>query len=297
MGQVFQSARKGQRLIDETGWSLVRGRDLRGGLDRRDEPELKRSSSRADKAVMLSFGSKSWRRCHRTGLFALALAVGVLAAGCASGPLRRPNAWAASYQPSNVYVEESVLPNEIKRVAILPLSVGDGTAEMEFGRETLEPVLAGELFRSRQFEAVLLTPERLARLTGTARWDATGRFAEDFFDRLREELGVQAVLLPELTRYRPHEPLMIGWRLKLVDATEPRVLWAIDEVFDARDPSVAAAARRHAQRHPDVAGSLEDDRAVLQSPRRFGRYTASAVVATLPGHRPVGATEESRQKN
>jgi hypothetical protein len=78
-------------------------------------------------------------------------------------------------------------------------------------------------------------------------------FSEDFFEKLKEELGVQAVILPELTQYRPHEPLAVGWRLKLVDADEPRVIWAVDEVFDARVPSVAAAARRFADSHPDSA--------------------------------------------
>lgn len=34
--------------------------------------------------------------------------------------------------------------------------------------------------------------------------------------------------------------------------------------------------------HPDTAQSVASERAVLQSPRRFARYTASAVVATLP---------------
>lgn len=206
-------------------------------------------------------------------------------AGCASRPFFGSTALVSSYEPSNYYVEENVLPADLRRVAMLPLVVGEGaaTSEMEFGRETLETVLAGELFRRRRFETVLVSPERLRRITGVSGWASGERFSEDFFDKLREELGVQAVLLPELTRYRAFEPLMVGWRLKLVDAAEPRVLWAIDEVFDARDPMVAAAARRHAQANPDTAGALSDDRAVLQSPRRFGRYTASAVVATLPG--------------
>ncbi len=188
-----------------------------------------------------------------------------------------------SYVPSNVYAEETVLPREIKRVAVLPLLAGESTGEMEFGRETLEPILTGELFRRRQFEVELVSAERLLQITGLSRWDGRQPFPEDFFDRLRDALGVQAVLVTELTRYRPHEPLVIGWRLKLIDATEPRVLWAVDEVFDARDPSVAAGARRFADGQPESSGVPNDDRAVLQSPRRFGRYSACAVVATLPG--------------
>ncbi len=194
----------------------------------------------------------------------------------------------ASYEPSNVFQDEPVLPPEIKRVAVLPLVAGGDTAEMDFGRQTLEPILDAELFRSRQFEVEVLSAERLLRVTGQNRWDAGGRFSEDFFDRLRQELGVQAVLLVELTQYRPYEPMVIGWRLKLVDATEPRILWSVDEVFDARDPSVAAAARRFAANEPEATGQLADDRAVLQSPRRFARYTANAVVGTMPGRRSHG---------
>jgi hypothetical protein len=188
----------------------------------------------------------------------------------------------ASYQPSNVYYEGKALPPEIKRVAILPLATGESTSDLEFGRDTLASVLMGELVRSRQFETVLVSAEQLLRITGAGRWNASDRLAEDFFEKLGDELGVQAVILPELTQYRPHEPLAVGWRLKLVDAAEPRVIWAVDEVFDARVPSVAAAARRYADGHPDTAPSLANDRAVLQSPRRFARYTVSAVVATLP---------------
>jgi hypothetical protein len=232
----------------------------------------------------------------RVGQLASGIVLAASVAGCASRPFFGQTAFIASYEPSNVFQEEASLPPEIRRVAVLPLNAVDTTSEMEFGRNTLEPVLAGELFRLRRFETVVLSAEQLRRVTGQSHWNSNERFAEDFFERLREELGVQAVLLPELTRYRAHEPLAIGWRLKLVDAAEPRILWAIDEVFDARDPMVAAAARRHAQNHPETASSLADERAILGSPRRFGRYTASAVVATLPPQRP-GVASQNALKN
>jgi len=205
-----------------------------------------------------------------------------LVSGCSWVGFPGRETFVSSYQPSNVYREEKTLPSEIKRVAILPLAIGESTTELEHGRDSLAAVLNAELVRSHQFETVLVSPERLLRITGTARWSSSDRLADNFFDQLAGELGVQAVMLPELTQYRAHEPLAIGWRLKLVDAAEPRVIWAVDELFDARVPSVAAAARRYAEGHPDTAQSVASERAVLQSPRRFARYTASAVVATLP---------------
>jgi hypothetical protein len=219
---------------------------------------------------------------RRTARNIAALCLFGLVSGCSLVHFPGRTVFVSSYEPSNVYREEPILPPEIKRVAILPLSIGDSTTELEFGRDTLGPVLAGELVRSRQFETVLVSPEQLRRLMGAGQWSGSDRFAEDYFAKLGSELGVQGVILPELTQYRAHEPLAIGWRVKLVDAVDPRVIWAVDEVFDARVPSVAAAARRYAEGHPDTSRSVADDRAVLQSPRRFARYTVNAVVGTLP---------------
>jgi len=189
----------------------------------------------------------------------------------------------ASYQPSNVYRAEANLSPEIKRVAVLPLTTLNDDTAMEFGREALWPVLVAELGRARQFELVSVSADELRLLTGRNSWSGEEKLPIDFFDKLKEKLGVDAVLFSRLTQYRAYEPLAVGWRLKLLDAAEPQVLWAVDEVFDARVPEVAAAARRYAQQHPDTGPSVQDAQGVLLSPRRFGRYAANAVVETLPG--------------
>jgi hypothetical protein len=90
------------------------------------------------------------------------------------------------------------------------------------------------------------------------------------------------VLICRLTQYRAYEPLAIGWRLKLLDTDEPRIVWAVDEVFDARQPAVANAARRFAQAHPEPVPPVADSRRILLSPRRFAQYTAREVFKTLP---------------
>lgn len=210
------------------------------------------------------------------------LAFFALFAGCARSSFLGQMT-TASYQPSNVYRGEANLSSEIKRVAVLPLtSMNDDTA-MEFGREELWPVLVAELGRARQFELVSVSADELRLLTGRNFWSGEEKLPLDFFDKLKEKLGVDAVLFSRLTQYRAYEPLAVGWRLKLFDAAEPQVLWAVDEVFDARVPEVAAAARRYAQQHPDAGPSVQDAQGVLLSPRRFGRYATSAVVETLPG--------------
>ena len=202
--------------------------------------------------------------------------------GCAFPPLLS-RVSTPDYQPANVYREESFLPPSIKRVAVLPLTTLTGEAAMDFGRDSLAPVLLQELGRTRLFELVPVSEDELRLLTGRDNWNGEEKLPLDFFDKLKDKLGVDAVLFSRLTQYRAYEPLAIGWRLKLLDAEEPHIIWAVEEVFDARVPEVAAAAQRHAQAHPGTAPSLSDARSVLLSPRRFGQYTTSAVVGTLPG--------------
>jgi len=187
-----------------------------------------------------------------------------------------------SHKPSNVYRAEANLPPTLRRVAVLPLTTLTDDSAMDFGRDALWPVLMGELGRARQFELVAVSPDELRLLTGRNAWNGEEKLPLDFFDKLKDKLGVDGVLFCRLTQFRAYEPVAVGWRLKLFDADQPRILWAVDEVFDARIPKVAAAARRYAQQHPEVAPSVHDPQAALLSPRRFGQYTANAVVGTLP---------------
>jgi hypothetical protein len=173
------------------------------------------------------------------------------------------------------------LPSYVRRVAVLPVTSLTEDASMEFARDTLGPVLLDELGRSLQFELVAVTPEELRLMTGHSHWSGEEKLPSDFFEKLKDKLAVDAVLFSRLTQYRAYEPLAVGWRLKLMDAEVPRTLWAVDEVFDARVAEVAAGARRFAKENPEAKSNGPGN--ILLSPRQFAQYTASALVATLPG--------------
>jgi TolB-like protein len=208
----------------------------------------------------------------------------VFGVGCANTPFLG-QATIPSYKPSNVYREEAFLPPNFKRVAVLPLTTLVDDATVDFGRDSLAQILLDELGRSRRFELVAVSSEELRLLTGRSAWSGEEPFPQDFFDKLRSRLGVDAVLFCRLTQFRAYEPLAVGWRLKLLDAEEPHILWAVDEVFDARVPEIAAAARRYAQQHPEQGSTIYGPQGVFVSPRRFGQYTVSAVVDTMPESR------------
>ena len=213
----------------------------------------------------------------------LAATMAVLLAGCSlmSPSVRR--ALATPYQPVNVSRLQAVLPESIRRVALLPIPRSRGNANQTAGAEALEPLFLIELNKRHAFEVIPVSPERVHALTGGNAWGADDRLPADFLEKLRQATGCDAVIFLSLTTFQPYPPLQVGWKVRLVDCEKHLTWWAVDEVFDAGSDSVAAAAVAFANSQLNPPDSAVDGAAVLRSPRRFGQYTASAIVSTLPG--------------
>lgn len=208
------------------------------------------------------------------------LAVGWLS-GCASHKLN-DSVFGPGYQPANVMCKNPKLPSEVRRVAVLPLAIPFQRPAFEHGLDTLEPVLQAELKKTGRFECRWISRADAQSWTGQAQWLTDEKLPTSFFNTLRTETGCDAVLFCELREYRPYPPLATGWRFRLVDQTGKDTLWAADEVFDAGDGTVVNAARRYQQDHEELPAALQDSRTILNSPRRFGQYTAASLLATLP---------------
>ncbi len=187
----------------------------------------------------------------------------------------KPYGVLASYKPDNVHRGTPRLAPYLRRVAVLPLACASDTVSLEAGRDALQPVLESELIRTKNFEVVKVSPERLRGRTGRTSWTGAEALPAAFFESMRAETDCDAVLFCQLTLFRGYAPLAIGWRMRLVDVHTRQTLWAVDEVFDATEPAVVRGARRFDQ-------EPGDGWAILNSPRRFGTYAVSAVLATLP---------------
>jgi hypothetical protein len=189
------------------------------------------------------------------------------------------------YQVSNVHRLAPKLPERLRRIAILPLSVEPGTSDLNTARESLEPILQSELDRLNVFEVIRITPEQMRQLTGQSEWAAHDKLPKNFLTTIKNETGADGLLFCRLTRYHAYPPLAVGWSLKLVDATDAQVWWAADEMFDTADPRVVNSARRYQldrQKYHKANPLLADSKTVLISPRRLGQYSAASLFATLP---------------
>ncbi len=189
---------------------------------------------------------------------------------------------AADFQPENVFAAPGKLSAKILRVAVLPLAPENRTGDLPEGCEALTPVVWEQALKSRRFEAVTVNTDKLRAATGRAAWTGSEVLPADFYAYLRREYACDAVLFGEITQFRAYAPLAVGWRFKLVDLHTGKVIWAADEIFDAADKKVAKAAQRFEHPKPRIPFVESGDWAVLNSPRKFGSYSAAALLETLP---------------
>lgn len=209
-----------------------------------------------------------------------ALAAMVTLSGCS---LEARRALAMPYQPKNVHSIAPQLPASLRRVAVLPLTTDATGSADEAGVKILESVLLEELNKRKAFEVIPVSREQLRSWTGEPAWKAHDKLPAGLFAKLRESTGCDAVFLSHLTLYRAYPPLAVGWRLALIDVEPPKERWAVDEVFDAGSPEVIKAAEMYFDREANEPSPQMDQSAVLNSPKRFGHYSAHAVLALLPG--------------
>jgi hypothetical protein len=217
-----------------------------------------------------------------------------------SGPTPPP-APVALTQIGNVYASASQLPVELRRIVMLPPACGAFSGPLSDGCQMLGPVLQAELIKTGKFEVVAADPETLRNCTGALGWTGEETLPSDFFAGLKQFYGCDAVLFCHLTEFRSSAPLAIGWRLKLVDAKTGAILWAADEIYDAKNAQVAKAAQhfeRLQQPHQSALyhiysflgwcintperSALDDQWNILHSPRYFGEFSVAQLLKTLP---------------
>jgi hypothetical protein len=229
-----------------------------------------------------------------------------LFAGCQVLP-HLPNAvqdMGPRYRPTNVYRRTNALPAQIKRVAVLPLVTPGSMPFLNEGVEKLAPLLYAELEKCKRFEVIPVSCEQLRQWTGQTGWRTDEPLPPDFFGRVGDATGCDAVLFCQLTRYQPYQPLAVGWKFSLVANPPPgpltpremrdKILWCADEVLDAGEPAVCNAARDYYGQHLHNETPAADATSILTSPARFGQYTLAALLETLPSR--SGASPERSTK-
>lgn len=190
----------------------------------------------------------------------------------ACGTIRRDAEWQGSPQVQLANTRSRPLPTATRRVLAFPVHVPQiaGPTQRE-----LDATFETELNKQQRFEVVRVSRDELSSILGREEISSTETFPAEALTTLRQRFAPDALLLTDITAYRPYRPLAMGVRARLVDAQTMKELWAIDTTLDSAHEDVARAALAHrggADVHPGL---------VLQSPRTFAAFVAQQAFATL----------------
>ena len=223
--------------------------------------------------------------------------------GCGLQMARGDGLFGAAIKPDNIYTSAPALSPAIRRVVVLPLAHDEARPDLTAGCEMFDPILQSELIKAKKFEVVPVGAKEMESLTGQASWTGEEELPRNFFDQLKQAHDCDAVMFCQLTTFQAYTPLATGWRLKLVDASTQKILWAADVIFDASDAAVAKDAQQFQKQqqgdgaeakskkfiqalnswiYHEPAPVAEDQWTILNSPRYFGQYSLVKLLKTLP---------------
>ena len=202
----------------------------------------------------------------------------VLLFGCNSNGVRIPKIPATSYEAHNVYSLEYI-PATMNRVAVLPSAHPEEDVAI---LTNFDNTIYSELTKNKLFELVRVDRAYLKKHFGFEQIDSTQSLPASMISRIFQDFGAQGVLFTDVTDYHPYRPIRVGLRSKLVDLRDGNIVWIFDDIFDASQPNVSAAAQRYARRSSTDRFPLDTAESMLQSPQRFTRYVMHETFATVP---------------
>jgi hypothetical protein len=219
---------------------------------------------------------------HLARILSFGGAAMMMMAGCASTP-SHDSASVSGGKPKNVYTPAVVFPQNVKRLAVLPVCIDDGNASLSDGRDALEPVLNEELVKTGKFEIVRISSEQMRSCSGRNSWSGEEVLPNDLLASLRDATGCDAVIFSRLTLFRAYPPLAVGWRMKIVDVRSQQVLWAGDVAFDDGKKKKSELENKSAFSVSNwYSGDFSIEPGPENSPRNFGRQAVARLFSTLP---------------
>lgn len=98
---------------------------------------------------------------------------------------------------------------------------------------------------------------------------------------IRKALDCNGLLTGVVTEYRPFPHLMIGLRMRLLDLRDGRVVWAMEQIWDASDRHTASRIKDYIQGQTRASkGSMAEQLASI-STLEFLRFVAYEISRTL----------------
>ncbi len=188
--------------------------------------------------------------------------------GCASGP---NDPMAGSY-----YLNLHKEPRALGRVALVEL--GNMSIYPEISRDATESLFL-ELQKKQLFGLARIGRDDPAWPTLQENLDSPQ--ALQTLLAVRERIKCDGLLVGTVTEYRPYPRLVLGLRLKLLDLTDGRLLWGLEQVWDSSDRSMQQRIQAYFKRPLALGPVPLREQVVTMSPLEFIRFAAYETAQTL----------------
>ncbi len=110
---------------------------------------------------------------------------------------------------------------------------------------------------------------------------ADGSYSLEQLAAIRKSLKCNAILVGTVTRYKPYPHMSIGLRLKMVDLTDGRLLWGLEQVWDSADRKTQYRIERYFDREKrEGFGPLREELVAVSS-IEFLKFVTYEVASTL----------------
>jgi hypothetical protein len=213
----------------------------------------------------------------------------VLLACVAAGLLGCTRSKAAPPGPG-CYLDREAMTERIQRVLLMPLA---DEANCPTAAEGMTAALFSRL-QDRQLFHVTMPPPADPSSQEPA-IDPRRLLALKDLMRLRQASNCDAVFVGTVNLSGAYPRMQIGLSMRLVDLRDSRVLWAIENLWDAADRTTQARMADYFRRQRGPDYEPLDWRIAMVSPAAFQQFVAYEVTDTLPGITPIRINRHARR--
>ncbi len=182
------------------------------------------------------------------------------------------------YEPMEgaYYRDPKVNLNQLGTVALVELD--NKTEYPAFSRDVTDAILVA-IQKQQRFTIKLIRQDEQV-------WRSIAVRPDNIMDpqvsaTIRRSLGQNGLMLGEVTEYKPFPHLRIGLRMRLFDLRSSRLVWAVDQIWDASDRSTGSRIKEFLYSQTRASRGSMAEQLTSISTISFLRFVAFEVAQTL----------------
>jgi hypothetical protein len=159
------------------------------------------------------------------------------------------------YAVENFYLDASVPKGSVRRVILVPPEDYSGSAKGDLSRDIYKSFY-DHLQKSKKFDVVrsddVLSREQKETI-GKMHIEKDGSYDSDALYGICSSVNAQAVIFTTITQVSAVKPFVLGVKMNMVYTETGKIIWAVDEVFDASRDDTKNLARYYYYEKKDTS--------------------------------------------